>query len=48
MLRRFNRFPLIIDPSGQATQFLENEFKEKHITKTRYSHYTAFFQSTPH
>lgn len=35
MLKRFNRYPLIIDPSGQATEFLLNEMKEKKITKTR-------------
>lgn len=35
MLKRFNRFPLIIDPSGQATTFIENEFREKKITRTR-------------
>lgn len=37
MLKRFNRFPLIIDPSGQATQFIENEFRDRKITKTRFS-----------
>jgi hypothetical protein len=36
MLKRFNRYPLIIDPSGQATEFLMNEFKDRKITKTRY------------
>lgn len=36
MLRRFNRYPLIIDPSGQATEFLLNEYRDKKITKTRY------------
>lgn len=35
MLKRFNRFPLIIDPSGQATNFIMNEYKERKITKTR-------------
>ena len=35
MLRRFNRYPLIIDPSGQATEFIMNEYKDKKITKTR-------------
>jgi len=35
MLNRFNRYPLIIDPSGQATEFILNEYKDKKITKTR-------------
>ncbi len=35
MLKRFNRYPLIIDPSGQATDFIMNELKDKKITKTR-------------
>ena len=37
MLKRFNRYPLIIDPSGQATDFIMNEYKDKKITKTRYA-----------
>lgn len=36
MLKRFNRYPLIIDPSGQATEFLLKEYAGKKITKTRY------------
>jgi dynein heavy chain 1 len=36
MLSRFNRYPLIIDPSGQATQFIMNEYREKKITKTSF------------
>ncbi|CAH1756141.1 13650_t:CDS:10 [Entrophospora sp. SA101] len=36
MLKRFNRYPLIIDPSGQASAFLMNEFKEKKITVTSF------------
>ncbi|KOC68078.1 Dynein heavy chain, cytoplasmic [Habropoda laboriosa] len=36
MLKRFNRYPLIIDPSGQATEFIMNEFKERKITKTSF------------
>ena len=35
MLNRFNRYPLIIDPSGQATDFIMNEYRNKKITKTR-------------
>lgn len=35
MLKRFNRFPLIIDPSGQAIKFLQNELEGKKIAKTR-------------
>jgi len=36
MLKRFNRYPLIIDPSGQATEFIMNEFRERKITKTSF------------
>ncbi|CAG8466762.1 5969_t:CDS:10, partial [Racocetra fulgida] len=36
MLKRFNRYPLIIDPSGQASSFLKNEFKNKKITITSF------------
>ncbi|EDV24404.1 uncharacterized protein TRIADDRAFT_24890 [Trichoplax adhaerens] len=36
MLQRFNRYPLIIDPSGQATAFLLQEFKDKKITRTSF------------
>lgn len=36
MLKRFSRYPLIIDPSGQATEFIMNEFKDKKITKTSF------------
>ncbi|KRT81614.1 AAA protein, partial [Oryctes borbonicus] len=36
MIKRFNRYPLIIDPSGQATEFILNEYKERKITKTSF------------
>ena len=36
MIRRFNRYPLVIDPSGQATEFIMNEYRGKKITKTRW------------
>ncbi|XP_073783095.1 cytoplasmic dynein 1 heavy chain 1 isoform X2 [Danio rerio] len=36
MLKRFNRYPLIIDPSGQATEFIMNEYKDKKITRTSF------------
>lgn len=36
MLKRFNRYPLIIDPSGQATEFIMNEYAGKKITKTSF------------
>jgi dynein heavy chain 1 len=36
MLKRYNRFPLIIDPSGQAAEFIMNAFSDRKITKTRY------------
>jgi dynein heavy chain 1 len=36
MLKRFDRYPLIIDPSGQATSFLLNEFKDRKISTTSF------------
>ena len=36
MLKRFNRYPLIIDPSGQATTFLVNEYKDRKLTVTSF------------
>jgi dynein heavy chain 1 len=36
MLKRFNRYPLIIDPTGQATTFLLNEHRERKITVTSF------------
>eukprot|EP01088_Endostelium_zonatum_P017115 TRINITY_DN4896_c0_g2_i4.p1 TRINITY_DN4896_c0_g2~~TRINITY_DN4896_c0_g2_i4.p1 ORF type:complete len:1566 (-),score=517.57 TRINITY_DN4896_c0_g2_i4:241-4938(-) len=35
MLHRFNRYPLVIDPSGQASEFLMNQYKDK-IKKTSF------------
>ena len=35
MIKRFNRYPLVIDPSGQATEFIMNEYRGRKITKTR-------------
>ncbi|EUB63753.1 Cytoplasmic dynein 1 heavy chain [Echinococcus granulosus] len=36
ILHRFNRYPLIIDPSGQAIEFLMEEYKAKKIAKTSF------------
>ncbi|KAI4519311.1 dynein heavy chain [Schizophyllum commune Loenen D] len=36
MLKRFNRYPLMIDPTGQATTFLMNEYKDRKITVTSF------------
>lgn len=36
MLKRFDRYPLVIDPSGQATTFLLNEFKDRKISVTSF------------
>ena len=36
MIERFTRYPLIIDPSGQALEFLRREYQEKNIVQTRY------------
>jgi dynein heavy chain 1 len=36
MLARFNRYPLIIDPSGQAVDYLMKQFEDKNIQKTSF------------
>jgi dynein heavy chain 1 len=36
MLQRCVRYPLVIDPSGQATEFLLKEFSDRKITKTSF------------
>eukprot|EP01054_Gregarina_sp_Poly1_P003174 Gregarina_sp_Poly_1__3173@NODE_18_length_21885_cov_39_980383_g16_i0_p1_GENE_NODE_18_length_21885_cov_39_980383_g16_i0NODE_18_length_21885_cov_39_980383_g16_i0_p1_ORF_typecomplete_len4767_score865_14AAA_6/PF12774_7/1_5e149AAA_6/PF12774_7/8_3e02AAA_6/PF12774_7/9_7DHC_N2/PF08393_13/4_2e02DHC_N2/PF08393_13/9_6e02DHC_N2/PF08393_13/4_6e02DHC_N2/PF08393_13/2_6e02DHC_N2/PF08393_13/1_9e118AAA_8/PF12780_7/2_6e03AAA_8/PF12780_7/5_6e02AAA_8/PF12780_7/7_5AAA_8/PF12780_7/2_2e91DHC_N1/PF08385_12/1_1e85DHC_N1/P len=37
ILRRFIRYPLIIDPSGQATDFIMSLYSERKIVKTSFS-----------
>lgn len=37
ILKRFNRYPLIIDPSGQAMEFLLSFYKDKTIARTSFS-----------
>ncbi|KAI1339525.1 dynein heavy chain, N-terminal region 1-domain-containing protein [Xylariaceae sp. FL0016] len=36
ILKRFNRYPLIIDPSGRATEFLQKECKDRRLTVTSF------------
>ncbi|KAJ3135949.1 hypothetical protein HK100_002228 [Physocladia obscura] len=36
MLNRFNRYPLIIDPAGQAITFLKNCYKDRKLTITSF------------
>ena len=36
ILRRFNRYPLIIDPSSRATEFLQNQNRERRLTVTSF------------
>ena len=36
IMQRYNRYPLIIDPSGQVTEFLQNESKERRLTVTSF------------
>jgi len=36
MLHRFQRYPLIVDPSGQASTFIMNQFKNLKIKKTSF------------
>ena len=36
MLKRYNRYPLIIDPSGRVTEFLQNESKQRRLMVTSF------------
>ena len=36
ILKRFNRYPLIIDPSGRATEFLQNENQNRRLIVTSF------------
>lgn len=36
LMNSFFRYPLIIDPSGQATEFIMNEYKDRKITRTSF------------
>ncbi|POS87247.1 cytoplasmic dynein-like protein 1 heavy chain 1 [Erysiphe pulchra] len=36
ILKRFNRYPLIIDPSGRVIEFIQREIKEKSLTITSF------------
>ena len=36
ILKRYNRYPLIIDPSGRIVDFLQNEHKERKLTVTSF------------
>lgn len=36
ILKRFNRYPLIIDPSGRVTEFLEKQSKDRRLTVTSF------------
>lgn len=36
ILKNFNRYPLIIDPSGRIVEFLQNEHKERKLTVTSF------------
>ncbi|KAI8447557.1 hypothetical protein BY996DRAFT_6420872 [Phakopsora pachyrhizi] len=36
MLKRFNHYPLVLDPSGQATIFLMNEYKDQKMLVTSF------------
>jgi dynein heavy chain 1 len=37
IMKRFIRYPMIIDPSGQAVTFLKNEYKSKQLRQTSFN-----------
>ncbi|KAJ5098437.1 hypothetical protein N7532_005438 [Penicillium argentinense] len=36
VLKRYNRYPLIVDPSGRVTEFLQKESKDRKLTVTSF------------
>lgn len=36
LLEKFNRYPLIIDPSGQASSFIINKYAKQKIVQTSF------------
>jgi dynein heavy chain 1 len=36
IMQRFNRYPLVIDPAGQASTYLTNQFKDRKISSTSF------------
>lgn len=43
MLTRFNRYPLIVDPSGQGSRFLLNLYPDMETTSFLSSHFSIIF-----
>ena len=37
ILQRFNRYPLIIDPAGQATEFIKTFYSKKNLSSTTFT-----------
>jgi dynein heavy chain 1 len=37
ILKRFNRYPLVIDPSDQALKYIVNHYADKKILKTSFA-----------
>lgn len=37
ILKRFNRYPLVIDPSDQALKYILNHYADKKIQKTSFA-----------
>ncbi len=46
ILERFNRYPLVVDPSGQATAFLMAKYRKHNIVKTSFLDRGAGFMKT--
>ena len=36
ILSRYNRYPLVVDPSGQTTEFLQKQYKDRRLTVTSF------------
>ena len=40
MLKRFNHYPLSMDPSSQATELILNEYRDRKITQNSFLDYS--------
>ena len=45
LLSRYNRYPLVVDPSGQALKFIQNQFKQRGVKHAQTSFLNSAFMN---